>query len=53
MLDGQMLVLTCMLEQAPRSCMECHTEDPLNALTEQFGGTPFSHFKTFQIPFAL
>lgn len=49
LLDGQMLVSACMPEQATRSCTECHTKDPLNALTEQFGRTPSPHFETFQV----
>lgn len=51
-LDRHMLVSTCMPELVTRSCMACHAKDPLNALTEQFERTPFSHFKMFQIPFA-
>lgn len=40
-LDGQMLVPTCMLEEATSSFMECHAEDPLHALTERLGHTLF------------
>lgn len=50
---AHMLVSTCMPEQVSQSCMECHTKDPLNALTEQFHCTPFSPFRMFQVPFPL